>query len=213
MLMTTSLEIAIAFGITGAVFMLLSNLMKRMVALRLFAVGANSLFIVQALLTENWIFFWLQTTLLVINVYRLWTLRQLVLSLEQAKADAPIKDWLLPQMKKHSYKAGTALFKAGDVADRIYYIRSGRVRSPELGDQTLGPGKLVGEIGVFSKDHRRSVTVICDTDCVCDSMTDEALYLLYLQNPRIGFYLIRLIAQQLSTELQHRVAQTAVYTP
>ena len=210
--MTTAYEIALAFGAVGALLMLLSNLMKRMVALRVFAMGANSLFIVQATLEHNWIFFALQSSLLAINAYRLWTLWKLVRSLEEAKADHHIKDWLLPQMKKKKFPAGTVLFKKGDDADTLYYIRSGRVRSPELGDATLGPGNLVGEIGVFAQEHKRSVTCICDTDCVLDTMTDEALYLLYLQNPRIGFYLIRLIAQQLATELKRRVEATPTYS-
>jgi hypothetical protein len=50
----------------------------------------------------------------------------------------------------------------------------------------------------------RQATVICETDVVCHTMTDEAAYLLYIQNPQIGFYLIRLIIQQLREQLALR---------
>ncbi len=201
--MTTEYELALAFGAIGALLMVISNLMKQMVALRLFALGANSLFIVQATLEQNWIFCGLQTALLLINVYRLWTLRQLLLSLEQANADTSIKDWLLPQMKKKKFKAGTVLFRAGEPAKELFYIQSGTIHSPELA-QSLGPGNLVGEVGMFSEDHTRAATVICETDCVFYTMVDEAAFLLYVQNPQIGFYLMRLIIGQLRGELQRR---------
>ena len=203
--MTTEYEIALLFGAVGAVLMVLSNLMKRMVALRVFALGANSLFIVQATLESNWVFCALQTALLLINAYRLWTLRQLLRSLEQAHADTSIKDWLLPQMKKRKFKAGTVLFSQGEPANELFYIQSGTVRSPQF-EKALGAGHLIGEIGLFSAEHERAATVYCETDCVCYTMSDEAVYLLYVQNPQIGFYLIRLIIQQLRTELQRRPA-------
>jgi len=205
----TQFEIALCFGAVGALLMVLSNLMKRMVALRLFAIGANSLFIVQASIEHNWVFLGLQTALLAINVYRLWTLRELLLSLEKANADTSIRDSLLPQMKKRKFKAGAVLFHKGEPAKELFYIQSGTIRSPELG-QSLGAGHLIGEVGLFSEDHVRAATIVCDTDCVCYSMTDEAVFLLYIQNPQIGFYLIRLIIQQLRDELQRRTVAVAL---
>ena len=201
--MTTDYTIALAFGAIGALLMVLSNLMKRMVALRVFALGANSLFMVQALIESNWVFLGLQTALLTINVYRLWTLHQLLRSLERAHADTPIKDWLLPQMKKKKFKAGAVLFTLGEPAKELFYIQSGTVRSPQFA-QSLGPGHLLGEVGMFSEDHTRAATAICETDVVCYTMSDEAAFLLYVQNPQIGFYLIRLIIGQLRGELQRR---------
>jgi len=204
---TTEFEIALAFGAAGAVMMLLSNLMKQMTALRLFALAANAFFIVQFAIERNWLLIALQTALLSINVYRLWSLRQLLVKLEKVNADTSVKDWLLPQMKKKKFKAGTVLFRAGDFANELFYIASGSLRSPEL-EQTLGAGHLIGEVGMFSEDHRRAATVLCETDCVCYTMTDEAAYLLYIQNPQLGFYLIRMIIQQLRGELARRPLPT-----
>ncbi len=202
-MLTLQFEIALAFGAGGAVFMLLSNLMKRMTPLRLFALGANAFFIVEFAIERNWLLVALQVSLLSINVYRLWSLRRLLTTLERASAHTSVKDWLLPQMKKRKFKAGAVLFRAGDTASELFYIASGTLRSPEL-QQTLGAGNLIGEVGMFSDEHRRAATVLCETDCVCYSMTDEAAYLLYIQNPQLGFYLIRLIIDQLRGELARR---------
>ena len=137
------------------------------------------------------------------NAYRLWDLRRLVRVLAQASADSPINEWLLPHMKRKKFKAGTVLFNKGDIANQLFYIRSGTVRSTEL-DLSMGAGNLIGEIGLFTEDRKRSASVMCETDCVCYTMTDEAMYLLYTQNPRVGFYLIRLIVQRLLREIQRR---------
>ncbi len=201
--LTLQFEIALAFGAGGAMFMLLSNLMKRMTPLRLFALAANAFFIVEFAIERNWLLIALQVALLSINVYRLWSLRQLLLTLERANAHVSVKDWLLPQMKKKTFKAGHVLFRAGDIANELFYIASGTLRSPEL-QQTLGAGHLIGEVGMFSDEHRRAATVLCETDCVCYSMTDEAAYLLYIQNPQLGFWLVRLIIDQLRGELARR---------
>jgi CRP/FNR family transcriptional regulator, cyclic AMP receptor protein len=202
--LTKDFELALAFGAIGALLLVASNLMKRMVALRVFALAANAAFIVQFVIEKNWILTVLQITLLSINLWRLWSLRQLLLSLEAANADTPIRDWLLPQMRKKKFKAGTVLFTKGEPANELYYLQSGTVSSPDFGSRTLGAGHLVGEIGMFSEDHVRQATLICETDVVCHTMTDEAAYLLYVQNPQIGFYLIRLIIQQLREQLEAR---------
>ena len=198
-------QTALLLGAIGVVLTLASNVMKRMVPLRLFAIGANSFFLVHAVMRRDWVQGALQVTLLSVNAYRLWDLQQLLKTLEHATTATPLKDWLLPHMTKKSFKAGHVLFRKGDPAHQLIYIRRGTVRIEEIG-QTMGAGNLVGEIGLFSEDRKRTATVVCDTPCVCYTMTDEAIYLLYFQNPKLGFYLIRLIVQRLLQDLQRRSA-------
>jgi len=201
--MPIPLEIAFLFGAAGVVLTLVSNLMKRMVPLRMFAVAASIGFLGHALLKHDWINTALHVVLLSVNAYRLWDLRRLLTALESTKADTPLKDWLLPYMKKKRFKAGTILFSKGDMANQLFYVRKGTLRLVELGSK-LGAGSLVGEIGLFSEDRKRTATVVCETDCLCYTMTDEAIYLLYYQNPKLGFYLIRLIVQRLLQDLQRK---------
>ncbi len=192
----------------GGVLTLLSNLMKRMVPLRIFALAANSFFLAYASIRHDWMNTALQGALLLVNAYRLWDLQRLLTALASAHADTPLKDWLLPYMKKKNFKAGEILFSKGDTAHQLIYIRKGTVKLVERGT-TLGAGALVGEIGLFTEDRKRTATIICETACICYTMTDEAIYLLYFQNPKLGFYLIRLIVQRLLQDLQRRPATTA----
>lgn len=201
--MSISVEVAYLFAGLAGVLTLASNLMKGMVPLRLLAAAANAFFLVGAVFQNDWINGSLQLALLLINAYRLWDLQRLLRALASANADSPVKDWLLPYMKKKSYKAGEILFAKGDMAHHMTYIRRGTVRLTEL-DATMGAGSLIGEIGLFTEDRRRTATVVCETACLCYTMTDEAIYLLYFQNPKLGFYLIRLIVQRLLQDLQRR---------
>ena len=203
--MSTALEVSYLLAAIGGGLTLLSNVMKRMVPLRIFALASNSFLLAHAGMDRDWINVALQIALLGVNGYRLWDLQRLLVALEQASADTPLKDWLLPYMKRKNFKAGDVLFTKGDPAHHMIYIRKGKAR---LADShvVLGAGSLVGEIGLFTADRKRTATVVCDTACVCYTMTDEAIYLLYYQNPKLGFYLIRLIVQRLLEDTQRRPA-------
>ena len=209
--MTMTEEIALAAGAIAAALLLGSNLMKRMMPLRVLALASNVFFIVHYALhltAQNWALLLLQVTLVGVNLYRIWDLKQLSDAIDQANADTPLKDWLLPHMRKKKLAAGTMLFSKGDRATEVIYIKSGTVRIVEL-DQTLGAGSLVGEIGLFAEDRKRTASIRCETACVCYTMTDEAIYLLYYQNPKLGFFLVRLIVQRLIRDLQRAPANAA----
>jgi len=66
----------------------------------------------------------------------------------------------------------------------------------------LGPGELIGEIGLFSPEKVRTMTVVCETDCELYQMTDEQIYRLYYQNPKLGFFFMRLIVERLLRDVK-----------
>ena len=204
-----TLAVALVFGAIGALLTLASNLMKRMVPLRVFAMIANAMFIVEMTIEHNWMLVALQTSLFCINAWRLWTIWHTLRQLQQLRAADAVREWLLPYMKRRTFKAGTVLFREGDPANSIYYLNKGRVSAPALGGPGYGPGELFGEIGLFTQAHVRAATVVCDTDCVMHTMTDEALSTLYLQNPGIGIYMIRTVVQHLVAEIERRAAPAA----
>jgi len=204
-----SLAIALGFGALGAALTLASNLMRRMVPLRVLAMIANVMFLVEMTIDRNWILFGLQASLFCINGWRLWSIWRTMKQLNELRAADAVREWLLPYMKRRTFKAGTVLFRQGDPADQIYYLNRGHVSSPELGGPGYGPGEMFGEIGLFTQAHTRKATVVCDTNCVMHTMTSEALSTLYLQNPGIGIYMIRLVVQHLVAELERRTAPTA----
>ena len=194
-------DLVLAFGAVGVLLTVASDLMPRMVPLRILAILANTTFASRSALAHDYVDLSLQAALICINGYRLWDLRRLLDEIERVKADTPLKDWLLPYMKKKTFKAGATLFRKGDLANHLVYVRAGRVRIVEA-DQSLGAGALVGEIGLFTQDRKRTATIVCETRCTCYTMTDEAIHLLYYQNPKLGFYLIRLIVQRLVHDLE-----------
>ena len=120
--MLTPFEVALFFGAIGAALLLASNLMKRMIPLRVLALGSNLFFIVQASIDRNWLHLVLQISLLVVNSYRLWDLWRLGQAIDRANANTPLKDWLLPHMKRRKFTAGTTIFNKGDRANELIYI-------------------------------------------------------------------------------------------
>jgi CRP-like cAMP-binding protein len=105
-------------------------------------------------------------------------------------------DWLIPLMSHEKYPAGHVLFRAGDPANRMYLVLSGTVRLAELGI-TVESGHLLGEMGVFSPDNRRTATAISETNVELGAISDQKVLQLYYQNPEFGFYLLRLILKRL----------------
>jgi len=85
------------------------------------------------------------------------------------------------------------LFRQGEPADRLYMIQEGRVRFPEI-EKTIGPGEVFGEVGVFAPAGVRALSAVCDADCRLSSISREKVLELYYQNPRFGFFLIRLVS-------------------
>lgn len=90
----------------------------------------------------------------------------------------------------------------------MIYIASGEVRMDGL-NETLGSGELIGEIGLFSPEKKRTQTLSCHTDCELYSMTDEMMYRLYYQNPSLGFYFMRLIVGRLQRDIERERAAQA----
>jgi CRP-like cAMP-binding protein len=175
--------------------------MKRMVPLRVLALVGNVSFIgygyIESLLPSLAV----NVVLLPVNALRLWEITKLTKEIARASRDSPVSQWLLPHMRLRAFRAGEVLFRKGDVADQIIYVASGELRIAEIGGR-IGPGALIGEIGLFSPDRKRTQTVVCDTDGELYYMTDEMIFQLYYQNPKVGFYLMRLVAERLLNDVR-----------
>jgi CRP/FNR family cyclic AMP-dependent transcriptional regulator len=66
----------------------------------------------------------------------------------------------------------------------------------ELG-VTVHPGTLIGEIGIFAPSGQRMDTAICESDVELASISNDKVWQLYHQNPKFGFYLIKLVIDRL----------------
>jgi hypothetical protein len=188
-------------GFIGAVLMVASYLMKSMLPLRLVALAANLFLVGYAVITQAWPTMLLYLAMIPINLKKVLEIRRLMRAMRHAKADAPVADWLLPHMRRREVKAGTVLWKKDDVATEMVYVDSGRLRLVEQ-DKALDPGSLVGEIGLFAPQNRRTGTVVCDTDCTLFGLSADAMAQLYYLNPKLGFYVMRLVVARLINDAE-----------
>jgi CRP-like cAMP-binding protein len=117
--------------------------------------------------------------------------------------------------RHHSFPAGTTLLRQGDESDCLFVLLGGRVRvevrHPRLGTPIvladLGPGEVVGEMGVLDT-RPRSATVVALEDTEAVSLQHAAVSLVLLQFPQAGATLLRTLSRRLRA-LDERVEQLA----
>lgn len=200
-------------GFIGAGLTLASYSMKSMLPLRLVALASNVFFVIYGIYEAAIPSLVLYATLIPINAKKAWDIRRLIRDMERAKADSPIAEWLLPHMKPLQAKAGHVLWRQGDRATEMIYVEAGQLRLVEY-DELLGPGSLVGEIGLFSPDSKRTRTISCETDCELYSLSSEGMAQLYYLNPKLGFHVMRLVVARLLRDAnQPRIEAAASATP
>jgi CRP-like cAMP-binding protein len=188
--------IAYALGFLGAALMLASYLMKSMLPLRVAALLACCLLAAYGALMQALPTLLLYGLLVPINLKKTLQMRKLVKAIENARADTPLSEWLLPHMHRRAVKAGSVLWRQGDPATEMLYLEQGSLRLVEYGE-ILIEGALVGEIGLFAPDNRRTLTLQAESDCVLYSLTAEELSLLYYQEPKLAFHVMKLIVARL----------------
>jgi len=196
-------------GILGGAFYIASLFQKDMVSLRVLALASNVLYLIYSPLHTDYQIthlivmptFLVNLILLPINAKRLIEIIRLIKQIEQATVESPVSEWLLPHMHLRKHKAGEVLFRKGDKANELMYVASGKLKLDGI-DHFIGPGELIGEIGLFSPEKVRTMTVVCETDCELYQMTDEQIHRLYYQNPKLGFFFIRLIVERLLRDVK-----------
>jgi CRP/FNR family cyclic AMP-dependent transcriptional regulator len=170
--------------------------MKAMVPLRAIAIASNVAFMGYGLGASLYPVLILHAVLLPLNCLRLLQMRSMIRRVRAGLQGDSCVEWLIPLMTRHTFQAGDVLFRMGDPARSTSMILSGSVRVTEIG-VVLGPGSLIGEVGVFAPDRCRTGTAVCDTDVEIGSISDERLLQLYMQEPTFGLYLMRLVVQRM----------------
>lgn len=196
-----SLDLGTVLAVIGTVLLCASFVVKSMLRLRALALASNFFFIAWGYVEWVWPTLALNSIIVPLNAWHIWEIQKLTKEITRATEDSPVSQWLLPHMRRRSFTAGEVLFRKGDVADALIYIASGELRMAEIGER-VGPGELIGEIGLFSPDKRRTQSLVCETDGTLYHMTGEMIFQLYYQNPKLGFYLMRLVAQRLLRDVQ-----------
>ena len=183
-------------GVAAAAASLYAAQSKTIIPLRWAAIGANFLAMIYSFLHGTYPTFLLNMVLLPLNAWRLRGMLQLVRDIDTAiKGDMNV-DWLLPYTRPKNFKSGDIMMERGEYATAAYYVVAGEVEIPEL-NQTFGKGTLLGEIGLFTPDGRRTRTVRCKTNVQTAMIDYDQFKELYFQNPQFGFHLLHLIVARL----------------
>ena len=194
----------------GGVALALASMSRRtIIPLRLFAMGACASFAIYCGVSGAYPNLVVNLIALPVHAYRLWEMLRLTRHIRVAVDSDLNVDWLKPFMRRRKIAAGTALFHKGDHAAEMYYVVAGRLRLVDL-DLEIGPGQLVGEIGLFSPARSRTFGATAMDDVELLAIGDRDLQQLYYQNPRFGFYLIQLVTRRLVLNMERLEAQASM---
>lgn len=185
-----------AFGYLGALMTLATFSMKTMLHLRMVGIVANLAFITYGVFNHVYPVLLLHMTLLPLNAWRLWQLLRMTQQIKAISASRFSMEWLKPFSRRKDAQAGETLFRKGDVAEEILFVLSGRFRAVEA-DVVLEQGEVIGELGLITKEHKRTQTVVCEQAGSLLQINYDEVRQMYFQNPRFGFFFLELVAERL----------------
>lgn len=184
------------FGYLGALMTLATFSMKTMLHLRMAGIVSNLAFVTYGVLGQVYPVLMLHLILLPLNVWRLWQLLQLTRQIEEISGSRLSMEWLKPFSRRKTVQAGETLFRRGDAASEVMFVLSGRFRALEA-DVALEQGDVIGELGLITREHQRTQTVVCEQTGSLLVVTYDEVRQMYYQNPRFGFFFLELVAERL----------------
>jgi len=113
----------------------------------------------------------------------------------------PRTSWLGSFVTSRSYRAGDVIFHKRDVADELFYIRSGVVSLNEIGVD-VGQHELLGEIALFSSQRQRTATATCATDVAVLAIDRRAMLDLYERDVAFRMHVIGVLTSRLIADLE-----------
>lgn len=200
----------VTIGYLAGLLTFVAFFMKHAIRLRQIALASSVFYMIWAWNAHLYPTLALHLAFFPVNLRRLFQLtRERRLIDEAIAANDVSAEWLVDFMERRRVAAGTILFHRGDPADAIYFWAGGTLWIDELGID-LHPGALLGEIGIFAPDGRRTQTVrALEASLLYMLRRDEALSL-YRRDPAFGIYPIRLITRRLVEDLaRERAAATS----
>lgn len=188
-------------GYIAAILTIATYSMRTMIPLRIVGICANCLFIAYGYFAPVYPQLLLHGILLPLNSLRLYQMIQLVAMVKRASENDLSMDWVKGFTSTRDCQAGETVFAKGEVADAMYYAMTGRYVLNEIGVE-IAPGHVVGEMGWVAPDQRRTQTFTCIEPGQLLVITYRQVKMLYFQNPRFGFFFLKLITQRLFANQQ-----------
>lgn len=187
-------------GYIGAGFALATFAMKTIIPLRLFGIASNLTFLAYGYAHAIYPTIVVNAILLPMNIWRLREMLQLTRKVERAAKGDLTVEWLKPFMTSRTTEAGEIIFRRGDAAECMFYTVKGSFRLREIGIE-LGPGQIVGELGLLAPENKRTQTLEVLSAGEILSIRYSSVRELYHQNPKFGFFFLRLAAGRLFDNL------------
>ena len=181
-------------GYAASATVLATFCMQTMMPLRLTAILSNILFASFGLWAHIYPVMILHLILFPVNALRLLQIRRLVRGTLQ-RTDLSMRS-ILPIMSHRTFLAGEAVIRKGERADRLFYLDRGEVKIVEIG-KTVSSGSVLGEIGIFTRDQRRTATVVCVSDCEIYELSESKTKELYYQDPSFGYAVFQIVITRL----------------
>ena len=96
-------------------------------------------------------------------------------------------------------EAGQVLFKNDDPAESMFVVRSGtlRIRSGSVVYEDVGPGGMVGEMGIVESNMPRSAMVYALTPALLVEIDQEHFLYLVDETPRFALAVMRVLSRRL----------------
>jgi CRP/FNR family transcriptional regulator, cyclic AMP receptor protein len=183
-------------GYAASAAVLATFCMSTMIPLRVVALASNVLFMSYGYFDHLYPVLLLHALLLPINGLRLLQFHRLVRDMRATSREDLSVQSLLPYMTQRKFVAGDILVRKGEEADRLYYLVNGELEVSDF-KKVLNPGAMVGEIGVFAPNQRRTATIVCRTDCNVLELKESKAKQLYFQDRSFGFAVLQLIIARL----------------
>ena len=173
-------------GIAAAAASLYAAHARTIIPLRIAAIVANSLAMSYSFLHGTYPTFALNAILLPLNDWRLRSMLHLVRDIDVATKSDMNVDWLLPYTRPDAFQRR----RCDHASRRLCYCcllhRLGEIEMVEI-NTTLGKGTLVGEIGLFAPDGKRTMTIRCKTNVQAAQIDYDRFKEPHFQNPQFGF--------------------------
>jgi CRP/FNR family transcriptional regulator, cyclic AMP receptor protein len=183
-------------GYAAAACVFVTFYMKTMVPLRIAGIVSNFLFIGYGYAVNAYPVLILHLVLLPLNIIRLRQMQRLIKQIEAATRNDLNLDWVKPFSSTLVAAVGDVLFRRGDPANEMYFIVFGRFRVRELGVD-LEAGEVFGELGLLNAGQARTATVECSVSGELLRISYDQVKQLYAQDPKFGFYFLRLVSKRL----------------
>lgn len=119
-----------------------------------------------------------------------------------ADLDGPAMRALGEYLETDLLEAGETVYRVGDPADRVYVLRSGRIKVSRASSDgrefilyLVGPGELFGELAVTGKDWRCGTATVLDDAFIC-SVAREQFERFMLSHPRLSIEVSRIMGRR-----------------